>query len=62
MYRESQIRIILAPLAERAVARLGHDGLAQRLQTGSVAERQLATRHPSYAGGNALKFADLSWL
>jgi len=52
--RESQIRIILAPLAEQLIARLGRDGLARRLQEGLAALRQLAPRRPGYAGGNAL--------
>lgn len=52
--RASQIRIILAPLAERVEARLGRTGLAQRLQAGLALERQVAPLRPSYAGGNAL--------
>ncbi|MCE7986637.1 MAG: hypothetical protein DYG89_36145 [Caldilinea sp. CFX5] len=52
--RESQIRIILAPLAARLVQQGGRNELAHRLREGLAALRQQSARRPSYAGGNVL--------
>lgn len=52
--RETQVRLILAPLAVEVVARLGREGLVRRLEDGLAALRGRAERAPSYAGGNAL--------
>jgi WD40 repeat protein/DNA-binding SARP family transcriptional activator len=52
--RESQVWLILAPIAERIVARLGRAAMEQKLRAGLAALREQAPRVPGYAGGNAL--------
>ncbi|MEJ7653005.1 MAG: hypothetical protein WKH64_06515 [Chloroflexia bacterium] len=52
--RGSQERIILAPVAERLVARLGREGLTVRLRRVLEAVRREGPRAPGYAAGNVL--------
>jgi WD40 repeat protein/DNA-binding SARP family transcriptional activator len=52
--RQSQIRLILAPLAEQLQSALGKPALEAKLRTLLRGLRQTALGQPSYAGGNLL--------
>lgn len=52
--RESQVRLILHPVAERLLATLGQDGLEARLQRITTTLRTEHLDQPGYAGGNLL--------
>src|SRR6266704_2071154 len=52
--RESQIRLIVDPIAEQLLAMLGKAGLEQKLRLMLVRERQVLSQQASYAAGNAL--------
>jgi WD40 repeat protein/DNA-binding SARP family transcriptional activator len=52
--RASQARLILEPIAERIVQRIGRAALEHNLRAGLAALREQATCAPSYAGGNLL--------
>jgi WD40 repeat protein/DNA-binding SARP family transcriptional activator len=52
--RESQIRQILQPVAERLLAMLGREGVEGRLTDILSTLRQSYPRQPGYAGGNVL--------
>lgn len=52
--RTSQIRLLLAPVAEQALSRLSKAGLAQRMQQMVALLRQSIKYKAGYGGGNAL--------
>ena len=52
--RESQVRLILEPVAQLLLAELGKDGIARKLQQMVEAQRRLSPRQRSYVAGNAL--------
>ncbi|NJN17083.1 MAG: hypothetical protein HC822_12820 [Oscillochloris sp.] len=52
--RANQVRLLVAPLAERLLARLGREGLSSRLRAGLAALQVGGLRIPGYAAGNVL--------
>lgn len=52
--RESQVRLLLAPLAQRLVAALGKRAVEQRAKNLLAAQRQGDIQHPGYLAGNIL--------
>src|SRR6266702_479077 len=52
--RESQIRLIVGPIAEQLLAMLGKAGIEEKLRLMLVKERQALSQQASYASGNAL--------
>ncbi|HEY1354660.1 MAG TPA: NB-ARC domain-containing protein [Ktedonobacteraceae bacterium] len=52
--RQSQLRLILAPVAERLQATPGREGLAEKLRAMLLAQRQMASSRLSYTAGNVL--------
>ncbi len=52
--RESQVRLLLAPLAQRLLARLGKEGIEQRVRDMLTSQRQMHTQQPGYLAGNLL--------
>src|SRR5205823_2589958 len=52
--RESQIRLIVGPIAEQLLAMLGKAGIEYKLRLMLVKERQALSQQASYAAGNAL--------
>ncbi|MCL4862909.1 MAG: AAA family ATPase [Caldilineaceae bacterium] len=52
--RQSQIRLILAPVADRLRGALGQAALTEKLRAFLAGLRQTALHQPSYAGGNLL--------
>ena len=52
--RESQIRLIVGPIAEQLLAMLGKAGIKEKLRLMLVKERQALSQQASYAAGNAL--------
>jgi WD40 repeat protein/transcriptional regulator with XRE-family HTH domain len=54
--RESQRRLVLAPIAERLLSTLGREGLVQNLKQMLTIQRQVHPQQRSYTAGNALNF------
>src|SRR6202040_119623 len=52
--RESQVRLILTPVAQRLLTSLGKEGLEKRLKTILSTLRETQPQQPSYASGNVL--------
>src|SRR5690349_20749486 len=52
--RESQVRLIVCPLAEQLLAVLGKTGIEQKLRLMLARERRELSQQESYAAGNAL--------
>ena len=52
--RQSQVRLLLGPMAELTAARLGPATFIQQLRAMLAALQMTAQRNPSYAGGNLL--------
>lgn len=52
--RDSQMRLILGPVAEQLLDTLGKDGIEQKLRDWLYSKRQVPSRHHSYLAGNAL--------
>ncbi|MBV9712500.1 MAG: pentapeptide repeat-containing protein, partial [Ktedonobacteraceae bacterium] len=52
--RESQVRIILAPIAQRLLAEVGEEGIERRLKNWLAVRRSASSRQGSYLAGNAL--------
>jgi WD40 repeat protein/transcriptional regulator with XRE-family HTH domain len=60
--RESQIRLILGPIAEQLLAMAGRAELEQKLRRMLLKERQAVSQQESYAAGNALNLQiHLGW-
>ncbi|MBA2287908.1 MAG: helix-turn-helix domain-containing protein [Ktedonobacteraceae bacterium] len=52
--RDSQVRLILKPVADQLVAEAGRKGLEQRMSAMLAGLRQEHSMHPGYMAGNAL--------
>jgi WD40 repeat protein/transcriptional regulator with XRE-family HTH domain len=58
--RESQVRLLLAPIAQRLLARLGREGIEQRVRNILIRQRQVHAQQPGYLAGNIINL--LSYL
>jgi WD40 repeat protein/transcriptional regulator with XRE-family HTH domain len=58
--RESQVRLLLEPIAQRLLARLGKEGIEQRVRNMLTSQRQMHTQQSGYLAGNILNL--LSYL
>ena len=58
--RESQVRLLLAPIAQRLLARLGKEGIEQRVRNILTRQRQVHAQPPDYLAGNIINL--LSYL
>jgi WD40 repeat protein/transcriptional regulator with XRE-family HTH domain len=58
--RESQVRLLLAPVAQRLLARLGRVGIEQKVREILTRQRQVHAQQPGYLAGNILNL--LSYL
>jgi WD40 repeat protein/transcriptional regulator with XRE-family HTH domain len=52
--RDSQIRLILAPIVQRLLTALGKEGIEQKLRNMLSVQRQVYPLQPNYFAGNAL--------
>ena len=52
--RESQMRLILAPIAQYLLAEVGEEGIERRLKDWLELRRQASSHQPGYVAGNAL--------
>lgn len=52
--RESQVRLLLAPVAQRLLARLGKEGIEQKIRDMLTEQRELHAQQPGYLVGNIL--------
>src|SRR5258706_700592 len=52
--RESQVRLLLAPVAQRLLARLGKEGLEQKIRDILIRQRKVHAQQPGYLVGNIL--------
>src|SRR5205807_10174092 len=52
--RESQVRLLLAPVAQHLLARLGKEGIEQKGRDILAKQRQVHAQQPSYLAGNIL--------
>jgi WD40 repeat protein/transcriptional regulator with XRE-family HTH domain len=52
--RESQVRLLLEPIAQRLLARLGKEGIEQRARNTLERQRQEHAQHPDYLAGNII--------
>jgi len=52
--RESQVRLLLAPVAQRLLARLGKEGIEQKVRDMLTKQRRVHAQQPGYLVGNIL--------
>ncbi len=52
--RESQVRLLLAPIAQRLLTRLGNEGIEQQARNILKRQRQVHAQQPGYLAGNII--------